>query len=257
MKRFINNLLSLFNTRVTRVSTYNMLIKKASLADRYSLLHKIKNNNLEKFIEYFHLSKGELAQDLFALSELNFKRNGFFVEFGATNGVETSNSFLLENEFGWRGILAEPAKKWHFDLEKNRNAYIEKDCVWKSSGKVLNFNEVKFGELSTIDNYSKSDKHFSSRERGIKYKVNTISLVDLLDKFNAPKNIDYLSIDTEGSEYEILSFFDFSKYNFKVITCEHNYSNNRDKIFKLLSKNGYERKFTDVSQFDDWYVFNK
>ena len=63
-------------------------------------------------------------------------------------------------------------------------------------------------------------------------------------KYNAPKNIDYLSIDTEGSEYEILKTFDFDKYNSKVITCEHNYTPARNKIYSLLSANGYQRKFT-------------
>jgi hypothetical protein len=66
--------------------------------------------------------------------------------------------------------------------------------------------------------------------------------------------IDYLSIDTEGSEYEILANFDFSKHRFRVITCEHNYTQERDKIHTLLTEKGYLRKFEDVSQFDDWYV---
>ena len=257
LKRDINKLLSFFDIRITRASTFKMLCKKSSLADAYSLLHKINTGNFENFIYNFPLSKAQLAQDLFVLSELNFKRNGFFVEFGATNGIDLSNTFLLESEFGWKGILAEPAKIWHNEHKKNRTAFIEKDCVWRSSNETLTFNEVKFGELSTIDSYTKSDKHSDTRKQGIKYEVNTISLSDLLDKYNAPKIIDYLSIDTEGSEYEILSSFNFDRYKFKVITCEHNFTSNRDKIFSFLTKKGYERKFTDVSQFDDWYVLVK
>jgi FkbM family methyltransferase len=257
MKRNINKLLSFFDIRLTRASTFKMLCKKSSLADAYSLVHKINVENLENFINNFSSSRAEIAQDLFVLSELNFKRDGFFVEFGATNGINSSNSYLLEKNFGWKGILAEPAKIWHNELEKNRTSFIEKNCVWKTSNNKLTFNEAKFGELSTIDNYANSDKHFGNRKKGTKYKVNTISLIDLLEKYNAPKIIDYLSIDTEGSEYEILSSFNFDKYKFKVITCEHNFTSNRDNIFNLLSKKGYERKFADVSQFDDWYVLTK
>ena len=66
----------------------------------------------------------------------------------------------------------------------------------------------------------------------------------MLIKYNAPKFIDYLSIDTEGSEYEILKNFDFKSYKFRVITCEHNYNENREKIYELLTENGYERRFT-------------
>ena len=65
------------------------------------------------------------------------------------------------------------------------------------------------------------------------------------------KNIDYLSIDTEGSEYEILKTFDFDKYKVKIITCECNYTPTRNKIYSLLSANGYQRKFTKFSQWDD------
>ena len=76
----------------------------------------------------------------------------------------------------------------------------------------------------------------------------------MLKKHNAPKKIDYLSIDTEGSEYEILNSFNLSEYDIKIITCEHNYSSDREKIYKLLIKNGFERKFSDFSEFDDWYI---
>ena len=76
----------------------------------------------------------------------------------------------------------------------------------------------------------------------------------MLKKHKAPKEIDYLSIDTEGSEYEILSGFDFNEYDIKVITCEHNYGEIREKIFDLLSANGYMRKLSKFSLWDDWYV---
>ena len=53
--------------------------------------------------------KSQIGQDLFALYALDWKRSGYFVEFGATNGVDLSNTFLLEKDFAWTGILAEPA----------------------------------------------------------------------------------------------------------------------------------------------------
>jgi hypothetical protein len=110
------------------------------------------------------------------------------------------------------------------------------------------------GGLSTIDSFSASDEHRQSRKHGIKYSVKTISLEDLLDKHGAPKKIDYLSIDTEGSEFEILSSFDFDKYQFKVITVEYAVEPKREKLFELLTRYGYGRKLEKVSKFDDWYV---
>ena len=107
---------------------------------------------------------------------------------------------------------------------------------------------------STIKNLSNKDLHKDLRKKGSTYEVNTISLDDLLKKYKAPKNIDYLSIDTEGSEYDILQSFDFDKYNIKIITCEHNYTEFRSKIFQLLTTKGYKRVYQELSKHDDWYI---
>jgi FkbM family methyltransferase len=116
------------------------------------------------------------------------------------------------------------------------------------------FNEVSVGELSTIASYSDTDSHANVRKTGKTYEVKTVSLTDLLHRYQAPREIDYLSIDTEGSEFEILNNFDFVEHQFRVITCEHNYTPMREKIFDLLCRNGFTRVFEDVSMFDDWYV---
>ena len=199
-------------------------------------------------------SKSQLKQDLFVLLETDFKENGFFVEFGATNGVDLSNTHILEKEFHWNGILAEPARAWHTDLQKNRSCSIEMNCVWSDSDSILDFNETNETELSTITKYKDNDWASKKRQHGTIYPVSTISLVDLLIKHNAPKVVDYLSIDTEGSEYQILSNFDFDAYQFRVITCEHNYTPMREQIYDLLTSNGYQRKYVELSKWDDWYI---
>jgi len=223
-------------------------------ADDIKMLLTLPNESASQLVKYLQKSRSQLRQDLFVLSQSHFKKDGFFVEFGATNGIDLSNTYLMEKEFGWNGILAEPAKIWHKKLSKNRGAHIEHKCVWKNSHSILEFNEVDVGELSTINKYSNIDSHSEARKQGRIYEVETISLNDLLRKYNAPKHIDYLSIDTEGSEFEILSNFDFNEYSFQIITCEHNFSPMREDIFALLSKNGYVRKFQELSKFDDWYV---
>lgn len=199
-------------------------------------------------------NKAQFHQDIFALLESGFKRNGYFVEFGATNGVDLSNTYLLEKVFGWRGILAEPATVWHTELNANRTAAIEFDCVWKNSGESLTFNMVDEAELSTLAAFNNSDGRSGKRQHGATFSVNTVSLNDLLKRHNAPRQIDYLSIDTEGSELEILSGFDFGAHDVSVITCEHNYTKDRERIFELLIAKGYQRRFTSLSQCDDWYV---
>jgi FkbM family methyltransferase len=128
--------------------------------------------------------------------------------------------------------------------------------VWSSSGATLKFYEVEVGELSTIDAFSAGDSFRQARNAGRTYDVQTISLDDLLEAHGAPQLVDYLSIDTEGSELEILRSFDFSRRAFAVITCEHNYTAAREQIHELLSSKGYRRKHQELSEFDDWYVRN-
>jgi len=199
-------------------------------------------------------SYAQLKQDLFVLAELQQKRNGYFVDFGATNGIDINNTYLLEKEFGWTGIVCEPAQSCWAALNNNRHCHIENKCVWKESGILLNFNETKDVDLSTIDSFTDCDEHAMTRKNGVVYQIETISLNDLLLKYNAPSQIDYLSLDTEGSEFDILESFNFDKYQISVITVEHNYTPARQKIYDLLTKNGYVRKNETQSRWDDWYV---
>jgi FkbM family methyltransferase len=254
IKTLIKQFLKTTGIGITSYSNLQRLIDSSMAGYDIEFISTLPDDKIVLSLKNLKKSKSQIRQDLFVLSELCFKRNGVFVEFGATDGINLSNTFLLEKEFGWTGILAEPAKCWHNDLRKNRNCHIDTRCVWSDSDSTLIFNEVYDAGLSTIDRYSQNDFHKEQRENGKTYEVKTISLLDLLNHYSAPKQIDYLSIDTEGSEFEILSHFDFDKYEFKVITCEHNFTPMRENVHKLLTSKGYLRKFADVSQVDDWYV---
>lgn len=195
-------------------------------------------------------SHAQLRQDLLVIFLLQDKRSGFFVEFGAGNGRDLSNTYLLEHDYGWTGLLAEPAKSWHAALKANRAASIDTRCVWRQTGEHLAFKEMKRAEFSTLDAFAKSD-----RAQGMIYSVETVSLDDLLKAHRAPREIDYLSIDTEGSELEILRAFNFTDFDIKVVTVEHNFvTPNRQGLFRLLSAQGFVRLFERRSRFDDWYV---
>jgi FkbM family methyltransferase len=244
---------------ITSYANLVQLLEKSS--DRtfqdLEFIRALGPSSYESMITLLSKSRSQLRQDLFVLFETEYKTRGFFVEFGATNGIDLSNTYLLETEFSWTGILAEPAKVWVKELyANNRNASIETLCVWKDSNSSLTFNETSVPELSTVHSFSYKDGHKNTRSVGKKYQVQTISLNDLLIKHRAPNYIDYLSIDTEGSEYDILKALDFNKFSFGIITVEHNYTPQREKIFALLTSHGYKRKFEEISTFDDWYVKN-
>jgi FkbM family methyltransferase len=257
MKNKLKKILNRFGFDLIKISTLNRLISNQKIAEEYKFIQNYSYETIANYFKFKVQSKAQIKQDLFVLSELNFKHNGFFVEFGATDGMSMSNTFLLEKEFNWNGILAEPGKCWHQTLKQNRSSSIETECVWHNTGEILQFKEAKKSTLSTIVGFGDTASHSQIRDNENMYSVKTISLNDLLLKYNAPKIIDYLSIDTEGSEYIILNSLNFNDYKFRVITVEHNYTDLRKKIFDLLTSKGYKRIHTEYSLFDDWYIYNE
>jgi FkbM family methyltransferase len=161
---------------------------------------------------------------------------------------------MLELSFGWNGILSEPAVGWHRKLLRKRNCIIDVRCVWRKTGEQLSFDMPKSKTLSTLSEFSNSDLHAAKRANAERLVVETVTLEDMLIEHGAPKDIDFLSVDTEGSEFEILNAFDFRKYSFGLITVEHNFTERRGDLYDLLTGNGYERIMEDLSQFDDWYI---
>ena len=199
-------------------------------------------------------SHAQFLQDLWVSFELRNQRDGFFVEFGGTNGVKFSNSCYLERELGWRGIVAEPARIWYPALRDNRRCFIDERCVWTTTGERLAFIQPPIAAHSTLVAFADSDGHADTRQDGERYEVETVSLLDLLAHWKAPRRIDYLSLDTEGSELAILQAFDFSAYDVGLISVEHNHTDKRQPIFDLLTAQGFRRKFEKLSDVDDWYV---
>ena len=169
-------------------------------------------------------SYSQFGQDLFVLSKLNNKHNGFFVEAGAYDGVESSNTYLLEKEYGWKGILCEPNDQLRQCAIKNREGPVEERVLWSRSDEQKEFVEAEaLGGVPecfrTTGDPLEIQRFRSNGKRSIK---KTISLNSMLEKHNAPRNIDYISLDTEGSEKEILSTFDFEKWNVLIWTIEIN-----------------------------------
>lgn len=265
--RFVRHIFSLFGLSffrhrdLTTISHQNLsLLNRAAALEKLRLKGLIEESSFygdfsQEFIDNLHtLSKSQLGQDLLALKTYGPGHRGFFVEFGATDGIDLSNTWLLESEFGWNGILCEPARTWHRSLRANRRSVIDTRCVFSTSGLQLDFLEVEFPELSTISGFGDSDEHHSMRSHHVSYKVETVSLRDLLREHSAPSFIEFLSVDTEGSEFDILRDFDFTEYQFGLICVEHNYTETRPKVEELLTAKGYKRVHSELSAFDAWFV---
>lgn len=201
-------------------------------------------------------AKAQLYQDLWVLHETGGQTGGFFVEVGAANGVDMSNTFLLETGFGWTGILAEPDPRVHASIRAHRSAALSTECVTDRTGETVRFRCAKVGIFSTISDFVEADNHADAqRKDGYEdIDVPTVSLNDLLARHDAPNDITYLSVDTEGSELLILSALDFERWSPRLITVEHNYTPARDALHALLTDKGYARVFERFSLWDSWYV---
>lgn len=194
----------------------------------------------------------QLGQDLWVLQKTNHKRGGYFVEFGATDGISLSNTWLLETEFGWRGLCAEPNPTFFAQLKANRSCKVSDACIGAQTGDEVEFvlADVYGCFLDHISSDINAERRTPYLSAGHVMRMLTVSLEDFLILNDAPREIDYLSIDTEGSEYDILSAFPFDRWRIRLITVEHNFTPMRDKIHTLLSALGYVRT---EAQFDDWY----
>ena len=233
------------------------LIQKALVAEEQKLL----SNFIESVRDKRNTIKSQLFQDAFAAFIVSDLFDRTFLEFGATDGINLSNSYMLENSLGWTGVLAEPSPQWHEQLNNNRpNTRIITDCIWKSSGEKLDFFVSDIGILSTLNDYKHSDSSSMPGNTQARIKngkiieVHSVSLNDVMEKTFNGFTPSYLSIDTEGTEFEILKSFDFGKYRPVVFTVEHNYTNFQSKIDELMSSNGYVRVFRKLTAFDAWYV---
>ena len=205
--------------------------------------------------------KSQLYQDVFASFVVGDKFDKTFFEFGATNGVDLSNSYMLETLLNWKGALSEPSPQWHSELKKNRpNANIITDCIWSESDKELDFFVSDIGVFSSLNDFKESDKISmpgNTRARlknGKIVSVKTISLNRAVEKEFKFKPPSYISVDTEGSEYEILKVFDFKRFRPVVFTIEHNFTELQLKIDALMKANDYLRVFKKITAFDAWYI---
>ena len=144
-------------------------------------------------------AKGQLKQDIAALVCNAFKRDGYFVDIGAADGIYSSNTAMLEGVFGWDGICAEANPHFQAHLRANRRCAVDDRCVWTTTGETLSFHYAHDTLLSTLSDF-----------------VSTTS--------------------------------------FGFICVEHNYAANREPIKTLLTRKGYRRIWTQLSQWDDWYI---
>ena len=126
---------------------------------------------------------------------------------------------------------------------------IDVRAVDEISGIKKAFNQSKNSEFSALEGVSLHTDQFID---SISEVVETVNLTDLFEEFKSPKCIDFLSIDTEGNEFDILKGLNFNLFKFNYIAVE--VSRNQEEIAEILGSNGYVRILEEVSLWDQWWV---
>jgi FkbM family methyltransferase len=212
---------------------------------RYIKFKIIKSNNfapysidkkLEKYLDY---------------------KYGYFVELGANDGYTESNTLSLEIKKSWRGVLVEPAPTQFLNCCYYRsrpgnhlfcNACVpftyDKKYVDIQYANLMSVSENLSTEIKDVEKHLISGRaHLINTARSIQFGAAARTLSSILDESNAPKLIDFLSLDVEGVELAVLKGIDFDKYKFKYMLIE---CRNFSVIEKFLKKYGYKKidKFT-------------
>lgn len=174
----------------------------------------------------------------------HLKHPGYFVDIGAYDGVDGSNSYYFEKILGWKGILVEPDPITSEKCRQYRSNTVEQVAVDDTPGEVFFIQHGKTGKI--INNKTEE-------LQGQKITVKTDTLVNILDRNEAPSFIHYLSMDIEGNEYKALKDFPFDRYTFGALTIENTsiWFINKD-VRNLLEKNGYV--YAGKLFVDDLYV---
>jgi len=207
------------------------------------VLHKpLDIENIHKYIRHVNshdtyykefplLYYSQIGQDRYYIEQVaKFKCNGIFLDIGAYDGITGSNSYFLEKNLNWKGLLIECNPEIVNECRKNRNAYICDKAIYKESNTMIDFiiprgKEITGGkaQLSGIKDYLREESiscfNESYKEHTI-IKVATININELLEQYDM-YIIDYMSLDIEGYELEILKQIDFNKYKILYLTVDH------------------------------------
>ncbi len=171
---------------------------------------------------------------------------GYFVEVGANDPFSLSQTWQLEQK-GWKGVLVEPLPERAEALRKNRP---NSQVFQVACGSMENVGERDFyigdaDQLSSLEKYV--DDPNVNYIKSIKVKVMTLDSILEQAKVN---RIDFISIDTEGTELEVLKGFSLNKWKPKLLLIE-------DKIHSLKKHcylKGQNYKLIRRTGLNNWYI---
>ncbi|MFP4370089.1 MAG: FkbM family methyltransferase, partial [Candidatus Kapaibacterium sp.] len=174
------------------------------------------------------------------------KKDGFFLDIGAFDGVFLSNTYMLE-QLGWKGICVEPNPVIFEFLEEQRpdSINVQKACVGDNDTKSITLNADPTGLFTSVQKVDKDhDMEQIYSKLGMDYKTDELTVEagtinGIIESAGHEGKIDFISIDTEGNEAGILKSFDFEKYRPELLIIEANNADAEQEIKNIMLGKGY------------------
>lgn len=188
-------------------------------------------------------------------------KNGIFMDVGAHDGVSINNTLYFEKNNNWTGYNIEPIKSVYEKLVINRPNSININCaVCNNNGTAqflcnTGYTEMISGLKDCFDirhvlRLKNENEAMGSKTEII--KVKTKKLEDICDEYNI-KHIDFLSIDVEGAEFEVIKSINFDKIFIDVIIFENNYNDVSVPIIDYLKNKNY----IEIYNFKDIFMIHE
>ena len=231
---------------IEHFSLINKLQFFIELSETFGTNREVSVTDTSKDSKILYESKSETGQDFFALAANKFKTEGTFLEFGAYDGVNFSNTYLLEKRFSWTGVLIDPIPSHYESMKINRKCKSIHAAVTAGNESFVNVLESPASNLSRLANKKSLFKKI--------HKVQAFTLTELLDTYFPSRNLDFLSIDTEGNDLDILESIDLNYYVIHAICVEHNSRMGTEKIINHMNRNGYDLAWSEYSKNDYWFI---
>ena len=193
------------------------------------------DENLKDIKEDYSPSRAQFGQDLWALEYHNHKRDGTYLEIGVHDGESGNNTVLMDQEYGWSGVCIDPFMD-HMEDRSCQKFYV---ALGSEPGEA----DFRYGDngehsvLAGLDKFASTDdnKMWKDKVGGFEMKkVQVRTPEDVFAEANLPSTIDYMSLDVEGAEMDILKSFPFDKYCVKYATIETNNDKDKEKRWKNL-----------------------
>ena len=202
---------------------------------------------IEFYIQHYLVSASQWSQDIFVMYLSKMQRGGRFLEIGGADGFTHSNTYALEKTLDWSGLLIEPDPEQYKTLKSSRsgNHLMNSAISPKGIDETLILRSVD--QLSTLTGYEGNDFHKEIRLASSKFtKVKAVNLTRIM----CENQYDYLSLDVEGSEIDIIKSTDWDVIKKpRFLTIEYNFNPEaRVLIVEFLSKYGYREHFAS----HDW-----